>query len=251
MSKIAEESYEPATRVVPFYQNPTFVSWVAASVAVLVGVYFFFNYFGEKHYYVPNSHMESVIFPDESKATLNAHSRLIYNKRNFYEDRKVELQGEAFFEIKEGEPFEVVTNSGAVFVLGTKFNVLVRDREFQVKCLEGKVKVVLQDMSKSIELGPRQATRLSNPKLSEPFVVNTQHIGSWIDGEYHFYSDPLSLVVTEMERQFDVQIKAENLGGRTYTGHFSNKDFNEALKLVFEPMGLEYDVIDKRLVIVR
>ena len=251
MERVANESIRPTTKVVPFYQNPTFVSWVAASVAIMVGVYFFFNYFGEKHFYVPNSHMEAVVFPDSSKATVNSHSRLKYNKRNFYKDRRVELHGEAFFEIEEGEPFEVETKAGAVFVLGTQFNVLSRDNEFQVKCLSGKVKVVLQDISHSIELNPGQATRLKERRLTEPYTVKRDQIGAWQDGLFYFESDPLILVIEELERQFDVQVKAENISGRTYSGHFSNDNIEEALKLVFEPMNLKYDIIDKRLIMVR
>jgi transmembrane sensor len=251
MEKMADESVKTVTKVVPFYQNPQFVSWIAASVAILVGVYFFFNYFGEKHIYVPNAKMQAVVFPDESKAMLNAHSRLKFDQRNFYKNRSVDLDGEAFFEIKAGEPFIVNTKKGSVFVLGTSFNVLRRGNEFQVKCISGRVKVVLKDFNKSIELIAGQATRLKDKVLTEPYTVDPQKIAAWQEGEFYFNGDPLDLVISELERQFDVQIKVDNIEDRIYTGHFSNNDLKKALELVLRPMDLEYDLIDGKLVIVR
>jgi ferric-dicitrate binding protein FerR (iron transport regulator) len=251
MSKVSEESISEATRVVPFYKNPRFVSWTAASVAILMGVFFFFNYFGEKHIYVPNAKTQTVIFPDGSEAVVNSHSALKYDEKDFYKNRTVTLNGEAFFNVKEGESFIVSTKLGAVHVLGTEFNVLRRDREFQVKCKSGEVKVVLGNSSREVRLISGQATRLVDHFLSDPYLIEPDHMAAWQDGEFYYKGDPLSLVISEMERQFDVQIRTKDIEDRVYTGYFSNDDLEEALELVFRPMDLEYDIIDSRLIIIR
>ena len=251
MDKISEESLEDATKMVPLHQNPRFVSFVAASVAILMAVFFLYDYFGEKHIYVAKSKTQEVIFPEGSKAIVNAHSSLKYDKRDFYKNRTLSLNGEAYFDVKPGESFIVSTKMGAVHVLGTEFNVMRRDREFQVKCISGQVKVVLDNNSRPVELIAGQATRLEGHFMSDPYLIETDQMASWKDGDFYYYSDPLPLVVSEIERQFDVQIKVKGIDDRYYTGYFSSDDLNEALKLVFEPMDLEYDIIDSRLIIVR
>ncbi|MBK9014040.1 MAG: FecR domain-containing protein [Saprospiraceae bacterium] len=62
---------------------------------------------------------------DGSKVWLNAQSSLQFFTENEGKDRRVELTGEAFFEVAKNpqRPFVVKTNLGEVTVLGTSFNV--------------------------------------------------------------------------------------------------------------------------------
>lgn len=82
------------------------------------------------------------LLPDNSKITLNKNSSLWY-LTNFSE-RKVELIGEAFFEVthNEASPFYVQAKDVSVKVLGTTFNVNTNKKEHaEVTVISGKVKV--------------------------------------------------------------------------------------------------------------
>ena len=58
------------------------------------------------------------MLPDQSMYTLNAGSELIYDSENWKSERKINLSGEAFFEVEKGEKFQVNTANGQVKVLG-------------------------------------------------------------------------------------------------------------------------------------
>ena len=80
------------------------------------------------------------VLPDGSTVTLNANATLSYDK-DFSAKRDISLSGEAFFEVKRGSTFTVKTTLGNVEVLGTSFNVIVEEKNFEVICKSGKVLV--------------------------------------------------------------------------------------------------------------
>ena len=81
--------------------------------------------------------------PDGTLVWLNAGSRITYSQGFGVGNRKIELIGEGYFEVKRNEevPFLVKTNSLLVKVLGTKFNFrnYPEDEEVVVNLLEGSV----------------------------------------------------------------------------------------------------------------
>ena len=93
--------------------------------------------------------------PDGSVATLNAQSSISYEPGEWSSARRVELNGEAFFEVKKGTPFLVKTPYGDVQVLGTSFNVDARKDHFSVACFTGSVRVVAASRSQVLSPGER------------------------------------------------------------------------------------------------
>lgn len=81
--------------------------------------------------------------PDGTFVWLNAGSRMTYSQGFGVDNRKVELEGEGYFEVKRNEkiPFFVKTKDLQLQVLGTKFNFrdYPEDHEVVVSLLEGKV----------------------------------------------------------------------------------------------------------------
>lgn len=81
--------------------------------------------------------------PDGTLVWLNAGSRMTYSQGFGVDNRKVELEGEGYFEVKRNEkiPFFVKTKDLQLQVLGTKFNFrdYPEDHEVVVSLLEGKV----------------------------------------------------------------------------------------------------------------
>ena len=66
---------------------------------------------------------------------------------------------------------------------------------------------------------------------------------TWLDGVYTFDSQPLSEVVSELQRQFNIKISMNNdLSALMYTGFFRKNKLEEALYSVTWPLGLKYSV---------
>ena len=84
---------------------------------------------------------------------LNAKSLLAFNKKDWKQEREVELDGEAFFKVAKGSSFNVITKSGTVTVYGTQFNVKQRDNYFEVICYEGLVGVTYNSQETKLKPG--------------------------------------------------------------------------------------------------
>lgn len=225
--------------------KPNF-GWVryaaAAVVAVLISTWFFLGSdgidtktgFGE---------IAQTQLPDDSEVILNAGSSLTINEKNWDTgNRKVNLNGEAFFKVTKGKKFTVHTSAGDVQVLGTQFNVKERDSYFEVHCYEGMVSVTRATDSLILEPGERY--RFLNG-TGEKITGLTDAKPAWLDKESLFDAVPLELVFEEMQRQFDIEIEASAVDTRQlYSGGFSNTDLQLALQSVCIPLNLSYEIKD-------
>ena len=123
---------------------------VAASIAIILGI---FLYNPQKIYTSNYGEQISVTLPDGSEMILNAKSIASFDKSSWNVNREVSLKGEAFFKVKKGGKFTVVTDNGNISVLGTQFNVQSQDSFFEVTCFEGKVKVQSNTAKKILTSG--------------------------------------------------------------------------------------------------
>ncbi len=208
----------------------------AASIAIILGLFLFTpnksfsTHYGEKLI---------VILPDGSEMTLNAKSVASFNKDDWDKNRTVKLEGEAFFKVKKGSKFTVITDNGKVSVLGTQFNVHSQSYLFEVNCFEGKVSVINNENKEILTAG--NAYR-NLGKTSEKWTFSTS-TPSWLTNTSSFRSIPIRYVFKELEEQYNIQIKEEGLNlGYKYTGTFPNDNIQVALKTVFSTLGIEYSL---------
>lgn len=85
---------------------------------------------------------KQLTLPDNSKVRLHANSKITYKPLLWYFSRSTKLDGEASFEVKKGDKFEVVSEQAKTVVLGTQFTVTAREGVYKVDCKSGKVKVI-------------------------------------------------------------------------------------------------------------
>ena len=218
---------------------------VAAAAAVIISLIVFWPN-EALHTVACNAGDHQVVtLPDASTAQLNAGSSLSYCD-DWSDERTVELNGQAFFEVIKGSKFQVVTSSGVVEVLGTSFDVYSRGTDFRVACKTGKVRVSAG--KQSVEIAPGFTAVLENNRL----LVGEFDLSEadWRNGEFIYEEADLMEVFDELRRQFNVQLQAPSAEGRKYTGRFSNKNLDEALQLVCLPMGLKYTITNNQVVVI-
>ncbi|MBN1924434.1 MAG: FecR domain-containing protein, partial [Prolixibacteraceae bacterium] len=220
-----------------------FIPAAAAAVAIIfIASWMIIHKVNRVEILVAQGNTHTVILPDESTVKLNAGTSISYRKWKFNENRKVSLQGEAFFEVKPAGSFTVVSDSRTIEVLGTSFNVYSRSNSFRVQCLSGKVKVVIKDAN-SIVLSRGQAVKTkSGNSRPEVYTVDTLKATSWIRGEFWYDAEPLASVLEEIERQFNITIESPDNNERLYTGYFKNNDLKTALENVCVPMSLQFEI---------
>ena len=222
---------------------------IAASFLIV-----FFSFYWMKYTEVSTQQMTAIStsfgekklvkLPDGSRIMLNACSTLHYPESFEGDVRKVQLKGQAFFEIARDEekPFMVEAGKLHVQVLGTEFDVksYSDDELVSVEVKSGKVEVTL----------PEATLRLTK---SEQILVNTvsgdfnkkkgnKEVASWRKGSLCFNSTPIRDVARELERIYNCHISFKE--GQEFTNLISGEHDNQDLSSVLESLhfisGLNY-----------
>ena len=197
----------------------------------------------------------TITLQDSTEVTLNYMSELKVDRSPFKEARHVALKGEALFRVrKNGTPFIITTDIGTVQVLGTHFNVRVRDDKMEVAVLSGSVKVSVNKSGtdSSIVLTKGQIVVCSKNLYPEaPELIPFPEYPGWTQGKFMFYRTNLLSACKEMELQFDVAIKLKRteLSDETITGIVNGQSIEAALSTLTQLTGNTYRYEDGGYVI--
>jgi len=231
--KVKKES-----KVVSLFNYKNLLKYAAVLALIVTGFLYVTNL--STTLTAPLAEKKSFALPDQSEVVLNAGSMIEYNKNSWNKNRKLTLDGEAFFKVAKGKKFDVITNQGVVSVLGTQFNVQSRDHHFHVTCYEGKVAVAFND--NTLQLSAGESVIIEEGEIISQQKVSTLQPG-WMFDESSFENKPLWWVLEELQRQYKVTITIENIDKNTrYTGAFTHTNLDAALKTVCMPLGLKYTI---------
>lgn len=159
----------------------------------------------------PKGGTYQVILPDGTKVWLNAASSLKFpTSFASFTERKIELSGEAYFEVTKDakHPFKVHTPKQEVEVLGTHFNISSYSDESLVKTtlLEGSVKVSnLDNKAAQVILKPGQQSVLTKGIIKID-KADVDEVLAWKDGLFVFNDEPLEHIMKKVSRWYDVEV---------------------------------------------
>ncbi|WP_375242647.1 FecR family protein [Lacinutrix sp.] len=232
--------------------EPTF-NWtktllrIAAVFVIGFGLYSLFNKDQHSTFETQLAQTEQITLPDNSMVTLNELSQLEFSD-NWDKERNVQLKGEAYFKVAKGKRFDVKTTSGTVSVLGTQFNVIVRDSIFSVICYEGIVQVNYNNKITKLPAG--KAYRIINGK---PEAFNVAVIQpEWLSNMKVFNEASIKDVFTSIESHYNVKIITEDVDNSIlFTGAFELDNLDNALKATTKSLNLTYEINVKNEVIIR
>lgn len=162
-----------------------------------------------------------IILPDSTKVWLNAGSVLTFPVRFSKAQRKVTLEGEAFFDVKRdvSRPFVVSTAGENIEVLGTTFNVSAyADNSPVTTLVTGKV-VLSRGGDRQSLLPHEQGVWLDGEYVIS--TVDVHQFTSWKDGWFVFHDVPLREIMVQLSRWYDVEVDLESLPDVNYYGEFS------------------------------
>lgn len=228
-------------------------SWlfkIAALLVLGIGITFAIRNFVSFSESALNGEKISFVLPDNSEVVLNSGSEIQYKKWNWGTERKLKLDGEAFFKVAKGKTFEVETDLGKVTVLGTQFNVKSRNNRIDVICFEGRVKVnynleeviLTKGMSVAFEDGKKIA--ISNPTSSQP---------TWLSNEISFSKEKLSTILEEISRQYNITVECkESPSNQDFSGTIPMDNLAVALEIITNTYHLkpvDSKINDKKIIL--
>lgn len=221
--------------------------------------------------------VKKVILNDGSIVWLKGNSSLTYPEEFTGEQRLVELDGEALFEITKAytEPglwgriigeksvrksFIVKSGSLKTRVMGTSFNIKTKPGETEVYVLTGKVEVLL-DEEKGLELLPNERsvfehdlqklTKINQESLSMDSIRKAPTFGEYTQGtEYDMYFENIELneVAKRITEKFDVEIAVEeSMKNCLIRADFTDQSLENTLELIVETLNGSYK-IEKEMV---
>ncbi|WP_341215052.1 FecR family protein [uncultured Wocania sp.] len=220
---------------------------IAATIFIAFGLYFIVFHSNNTHVETLASEKTTIELPDHSKVELNALSSITYKVKDWSNNRSLKLNGEAYFKVAKGKTFDVKTSSGTITVIGTQFNVKQRSNYFEVKCFEGIVKVVSDTIVRQLLAG--DTYQILEGKFTEGKM--NEDSPKWTHNMSDFYAIPIKKVLSELERQYNIEVIFKNINvNRLFTGGFHHDNLEKALIAITQPMNMTYELNSSNLVII-
>jgi transmembrane sensor len=159
----------------------------------------------------PNAGQYQLTLSDGTKVWLNAGSSLNYPVAFNEQERRVELKGEAYFEVAHNaaKPFKVTCSGQIVEVLGTHFNINSYADESIVKTtlLKGSVKIINASKQAVIKSGQQSQVNLSLPgEIRVLKNVDMEEALAWRNGLFYFKNSSIKQVMYSAARWYDLKV---------------------------------------------
>jgi len=198
--------------------------------------------------------ISKVILPDSSVVWLNSGTTLTYDNNYSYNNRNLNLSGQAFLEVKKNRDLPLVVSSGnlKVKVLGTKFDVYAYPDENMIKVIlkSGKVELLnSKDNSFNYKLNPGEMAEYeTHSGKMEIKTIESKKYSNWKDGELIFLDTPMAEVLKSLERKFDIEIEVGNprVYKSVFNANFKNESLKEILDYIKFTCPVTYNLLPKK-----
>lgn len=249
---LLEERKNAEKRNIWFYYKQ--IAAILIPVLILSGTWFFYSQPEKKfaqtwvEINVPEGARIKFLLPDSTTGWLNSGAVLRYSPE-FSLHRKVELVGEAFFNVRhlENSDFTVGVKDMNIRVLGTKFNVSAYSSEActDVVLKEGRVEVkgTSTDFAQILKPGEKISfdRSTSDLKLSK---VDADVYAAWTNGYLVLDNEPLEQAAKKLERWYgaEILITDEKLKNFRFKATFKEEPLEEVLGYISMTTPLTYKI---------
>lgn len=202
---------------------------------------------------VPRAGECCILLEDSTRVWVNADSKLRYPIRFTGVERRVYLEGEAYFEVaKNGKPFMVETSRGDIQVMGTSFNIknYVNDEKMQATLVCGKICFIGNE---KIALEPGEQVVVTQGICSKRKVEVEEYVG-WKDGWFLFKNQRLEDIMRDLSRWYDVKVvfQQQNIKEIEFTGNLKKYDRMEViLELLRTTDEVNYKITENTIILYR
>jgi transmembrane sensor len=211
----------------------------------------------------PRGGQYNVTLPDGTVVWLNASTSLRFPTAFAGKERRVEIKGEAYFEVSKNEamPFIVKAGNQEIKVLGTYFNVTAYSDEKTIKTtlLEGSVEVTLTGLPKTetektnniITLKPGEQSQLESDNTLKVMEADVKEAVAWKDGYFVFNDENIESIMLKIARWYDIKVVYEiNPENQNFTANISRKkNVSEVLAMLELTNAIHFQIENKTITI--
>lgn len=201
--------------------------------------------------HIPAGQRAQMELPDGSTVWLNSQTTLTYDATFGKKDRKVVLNGEAYFEVAHNKeiPFYVQTENIKVQVTGTKFDVCSYNgsNSFITRLIEGSINLFANNAEEkplnSLTKGKYFSMENGKYKTGE---LSSNNALAWIEGIYYFDDVPFNELLNKIALYYNYKITVKDpatLEGYRCTGKFKDLDgIEHILKVIQKDHPFKYQI---------
>jgi len=216
-----------------------------------------------------------LVLPDSSIVWLNAGSKLTYNSEFGLKKREINLNGEAYFDVKRSKiPFIIKTDAIQIKVLGTAFNIksYSDEKTTETSLVRGEVEItvnkrpgekfILKPNEKLVIAHDINETRKIVTEQKAPLIVlskltqledNSILETSWVNNKLVFRDESFEDLAKKMERWYNVkvEIKDPEIGQIRLGGTFENETVVQALEALQITTGFHFEINSNQITITK
>lgn len=162
---------------------------------------------------IPLGKSYNITLADGTKVFMYAGSRLTYPVAFSGKERRVYLEGEAYFKVTKDKqhPFIISTEKAEAKVLGTELNVsCYKGEPCHVALLTGSVLVSNKKESRSVKLVPGQGVTVNEEAPLALCTENMETYNYWLAGYIYYDDAPLAEITKAIGRWYNVNIVFDN-----------------------------------------
>lgn len=205
----------------------------------------------------PRGGQYQLILSDGSKIWLNAESSLRFPASFVGKERKVELNGEAYFEVTKNAsmPFKVdVAGKAEVEVLGTHFNINSYSDETTINTtlLDGSVKVTALATHNSQLIVPGQQAQLNaSGQIGMNPNADLEEVVAWKNEKFIFQYADIQSIMRQIERWYDVEVEYKgSVTKEEFVGVISrNVKISEIVKMLEKTGAVNFEIEGKKVIV--
>lgn len=200
-----------------------------------------------------------LVLPDGTKIWINSSSELRYPLSFANDSRKVDLTGEAYFEVNKVKsdnkniPFIVNTGNQKLEVLGTTFNINNKVGDIKTTLVEGSVQLSYLDGQKYL-LKPNQQAIYHEQKSKVSIIkVDPFYITSWKNGTFNFNNISIYEVMTILSDWYDVEVEYRyNVKDTYFTGTVSKyEQIDKVLQAIEMTGSTKFKTQGRRIIVMK
>lgn len=238
---------------IPIYKKWSRIAAIVLPLALISGGYLFYQTKSSMiEVHLAYGEQKHLFLPDSSEVWINAGSTLRYPKKFKNNQRKVILNGEAYFSVKKDplKPFLVNTDKLTIRVLGTAFNVKAYKDENKILTTLTKGKIEVRTKKETLVLNPNEQLSFNKQtKKIKVVEVPSNETTAWLNNQLIFNNATLTEIFQTLERKFNIKIKSTfSLSNKLYTIKFLyGEELEEILELLQEIVGFSYELTDNEV----
>ncbi|NJK86400.1 MAG: FecR family protein [Bacteroidales bacterium] len=179
------------------------------------------------------NNLKNITLPDGTEITLNKNSHVSYTTSFNKNNRKIELEGEAFFKVQKNSslPFMVLVKNSTIQVVGTSFNIKEDTSSVNVTVIAGRL-IFYETGNKQNSISLKGSETASFYHSTRKIIYGTNTNSDfliWKTGKLIFTKTPTLEVLNTIAKHFDKKLIVQTTLNDSITGVFDNQSLNEIL----------------------